>query len=322
MAALPLCASWFPPAAVAVASHSARPTGRVMRVRSLCRRGPTQLALPVRQARARDHLPGREPEPESDDDEPDMEASIEAPFVDTDDAEDEELRKKYGEFCASMGLREAPDMFPIEREEISNYLMRIASSRANDLDVNKKVMALIVCAEAQKALDLASRIMDLMNMASLDLGTPVFSQDTINKMVRTYAPIFVNVAKDAYSKTVEIDTVLSFLDALRGLGAICHILVQDTVAMLKDAPLEKSINSITGTHSFKFEKRLNNLKEEFMASADATGIKHTLVMDMLFDGMKHTQSYIDKLIHERGEALYYLSLAQAASTYEALRKNC
>jgi hypothetical protein len=95
-------------------------------------------------------------------------------------------------------------------------------------------------------------------------------------MVRTYAPIFLNVAKDAYSKRIEIDTVLSFLDALRGLGAICHILVQDTVAMLKDATLENSINSTTGTLSLKFEKRLNNLKEEFLASAEATGIKHTV----------------------------------------------
>lgn len=95
-------------------------------------------------------------------------------------------------------------------------------------------------------------------------------------MVRTYAPIFLNVSKDAYSKRIEIGTVISFLDALRGLGAICHILVQDTVAMLKDAPLESNINRCMGTHSLKFERRLNNLKEEFMASAEATGIKHTV----------------------------------------------
>ncbi|KXG40186.1 hypothetical protein SORBI_3001G504800, partial [Sorghum bicolor] len=217
----------------------------------------------------------REPEPMSDDDEPYEEPSIDIPFVNAEDAQDEEIRKEHGDFCASMGLREAPDMFSIERGKISDYMIRIASSRANDQDVNNKVMALIVCAEAQKALDLASRVMDLMNMASLDLDTPEFSQDTINLMVRTYAPIFLNVAEDAYNKRIEIDIVVSFLDALRGLGAICHILVQDTVAMLKDAPMENSINRRTGTHSSKFEKRLNNLKEEFMASAEATGIKHT-----------------------------------------------
>lgn len=89
-------------------------------------------------------------------------------------------------------------------------------------------------------------------------------------------PVFVNAAKDAYSKRIEIDNVLSFLDALRGLGVICHILVQDTVAMTKDAVLENSLNSYTATHSLKFEKRMNNLKEEFLASAEATGIKHTV----------------------------------------------
>lgn len=95
-------------------------------------------------------------------------------------------------------------------------------------------------------------------------------------MVRRYAPIFLNVAKDAYNKRIKIDTVLSFLDTLRGLGAICHILVQDTVAMLKDGPLKDSISSNMGTHSFKFNRKLNSLKEEFMASAEAEGIKHTV----------------------------------------------
>lgn len=88
--------------------------------------------------------------------------------------------------------------------------------------------------------------------------------------------VFLNVAKDAYNKRIERETVLSFLDALRGLGAICHILVQDTVAMMKDADREDFINNYIATHSLKFEKRMNILKEELLASTEATGIKHTV----------------------------------------------
>nr|CAB3488455.1 unnamed protein product [Digitaria exilis] len=169
MAAFPLCASWFAPAAVAaVASHGARPTSTAVHVHPLCRRGTspapvrihdrTRVPFPSRCHRR----PTREPEPESDDDvlyldQLDLRASIDNPYP----TEDEEQRKKYAEFCASMGWREPPDMFPIERDEISNYMIRTASSRANDQDVNNKVMVLVVCAEAQKAqkaLDLASRV--------------------------------------------------------------------------------------------------------------------------------------------------------------------
>ncbi|RLN25477.1 hypothetical protein C2845_PM07G20310 [Panicum miliaceum] len=301
MAALPLCASWFPHAAIAVASRSARPTSRVMpHARPLRRRGPS-LAI---QACTRDHHSGRDPEPESDDDESDVEASIEIPFPHPEDAEDEGVRNRYEGFRASMGLREAPDMFPIERDEISNYMIRIASSRANDQDVNNKVMALLVCAEAQNALDLASRIMVRpYEYDKLRRQYDEFSQDTINQMVRRYTPIFLNVAKDAYSKRIKIVTVLSFLGALRGLGAVCHILVQDTVGMLIDSPLKNSINSNTVALSNKFDKRLDCLKEELMLSAEATGIKHTLVMDMLFNGMKRARSYVVKLIQLRREAL-------------------
>lgn len=77
--AVPICTSWFHPAAVAaVASHGARPTSRAVHVHPLCRRGPSPAPLRI-QDRTRDALRPhchrhrmREPEPESDDDEPEV----------------------------------------------------------------------------------------------------------------------------------------------------------------------------------------------------------------------------------------------------------
>ena len=89
-------------------------------------------------------------------------------------------------------------------------------------------------------------------------------------MVGMYTPTFCDVAKDAYhNKTIKMYKLLSFLDALRHLGAICHIVVQETVSMLNDGPMEDSINSDMRKHSHEFDKKLNNLRERFMTATES-----------------------------------------------------
>lgn len=81
-------------------------------------------------------------------------------------------------------------------------------------------------------------------------------------MVRTYATIFCNVAEAAYHQKFEMETTLSFLGALRGLGAIGHILVQDTMAKLKDGNFKNNIICYMDKHSEKFVKMMKNLEDE------------------------------------------------------------
>ncbi|KAK3161700.1 hypothetical protein QOZ80_1BG0080350 [Eleusine coracana subsp. coracana] len=109
--------------------------------------------------------------------------------------------------------------------------------------------------------------MDLTDIASLDVGTTEFSQHTLNQMVRTYAPIFRNAAEDAYRKRIKRNTVLSFLDALRGLVTICRALVQDTVAMLEDChPSKNSITEEMARPSREYDRKEKNLKQEFITA--------------------------------------------------------
>ncbi|KAF8677985.1 hypothetical protein HU200_046342 [Digitaria exilis] len=118
-------------------------------------------------------------------------------------------------------------------------------------------------------------LQDLTDIASLDLGTTEFSQDTSNQMIMSYASIIRDVADDAYQKGIKIDSIPSFIDALRGLGVVCRILVQDTVAMLKDGPLKNSISSAMETQSHEFDKKLDILLEELKV---ATEKKHTVCL--------------------------------------------
>ncbi|RCV26902.1 hypothetical protein SETIT_5G282800v2 [Setaria italica] len=326
MAKPPICASWFPPAAVAAAPwHSAWPISRVSHVQPLGRRGssPAPICTQVRDRDAfrfrtqkgADHHPGPEPA-ERDDNDPEavspkfqyskrkkipvycsniytyvlvcyfrqqeQRSPLSTSSLQTQVPIIQELRKNHVALAvaaaAAAGMREAPDIFRKEKDEISNYMIEIASSSAKAWNVENKVMVLIVRAEAQKALDLASKVMvcgDLTDIASLDVGTTEFSQHTSNQMVRNYASTIRDVAEDAYKKGIKIDNIPSFIDALRGLGVVCSILVQDTAAMLKDGPLKSSISNDMETQSREFDKKLNNLKEEFMV---ATENKHVIII--------------------------------------------
>jgi hypothetical protein len=79
-----------------------------------------------------------------------------------------------------------------------------------------------------------------------------------------YAAILCNVAKDTYHKKFEMETYLSFLAALRCLVAICHILVQDTVAKLKDGHLKNSITCHMSKHSQDFDKAVKRREDEIV----------------------------------------------------------
>lgn len=96
------------------------------------------------------------------------------------------------------------------------------------------------------------------------------------------AHIFCHTAKAAYLKRIETDTVLSFLDALRGLGVFCDMLFQQIVFKLKDGPLRNVISNTMGTHSRKFDKKMKSLKEQFIQSTGATGIKHTVIIFLCY----------------------------------------
>uniref|UniRef100_A0A0A9D583 Uncharacterized protein n=1 Tax=Arundo donax TaxID=35708 RepID=A0A0A9D583_ARUDO len=303
MAALPLRLSWSPPATVVAASRCARPIRGAMHVHPLCRQGPSSAPVKMEtrtrdafrfhcQKRA-DHHPEPEPEQEQEleDDDADMVASSENDGFDL----VEKVQRYQKAFRAMLGGHVAADMFLQEKDQISNYMLKISSS--GDLgNVNARVVAETVCARARTALDVASKVMDI---ADLGLGTTEISQHTAHQMVRTYAAIFCNVAEDAYHMKIEMETIQTFLGALRGLGAICHILVQDTVTKLKDGPLKNNINRHMDTHSQEFDKKMNTLEDEIA--------KIKTVTKVLYDGLQYARSYIFRLVKCHKTALQHLT---------------
>ncbi|KAL6615873.1 hypothetical protein ACP70R_038143 [Stipagrostis hirtigluma subsp. patula] len=311
MATLPICLSWSPPPAVPAAPRTAPPV-RAMHVlpQGGRRPSPAPIRMQARKSetfRSRCHKeaaqhPEFEPEPE-----PEEEALEEADAAESSESKNlgvlfcESLDKQRDAYHAAMGVRVAPDMFLEEEEQIFNYTMKMP--HADILNLNAFVLAQTVCLEAVAALDLASKVMDI---AGSSLDRTEISQSTANQMVRTYASIFCNVAKDAYHKRVEMESIISFLDALRGLGAICHILVGAMVAKVELGPIKDSITSYMDTQYQEFDKKLINLTDEFTLATKIHA--HKIVTNILFRGTKQTNLYICRLVKCRKAALPHIKL--------------
>ncbi|KAJ1285211.1 hypothetical protein BS78_03G262500 [Paspalum vaginatum] len=216
--AAPLRASWFPPAAAAAASNSARPVRpKVMHINSPVRRDVYPATVRI-QARTRDAFRSHchkgadqypEPEPE-----PEQEDVNEHNSADSDSSEN--------------SARNNPLLEQLRRD-------REALRALMGVNANEKALAELACARALTALDLSSKVMDI---ASSGFGTSEISVHTTNQMVRTYSATFLEVAKDAYLKRLEIEAVIPFLGALR---AVCHISIESVLDRLKDV-LSKTVS--------------------------------------------------------------------------------
>ncbi|KAF2923830.1 hypothetical protein DAI22_07g223400 [Oryza sativa Japonica Group] len=168
-------------------------------------------------------------------------------------------------------------------------------------------MVSTVCRKARLALDLASEVMDV---AAFGLGTTEISQRTADQMVRTYTTIFCEVANELYHNRVTMENILSFLDALGGLGAITHILVQDTVDKLHNGLLKKKITHDLDALSHKFDKEMNILKDNFKRETRIDGYKvvdYTSVNETVSHGVINTELYVSDLVKCRRAALPSIS---------------
>ncbi|XP_052163274.1 uncharacterized protein LOC127780407 isoform X1 [Oryza glaberrima] len=175
------------------------------------------------------------------------------------------------------------------------------------LNADEKEMVSTVCRKARLALDLASEVMDV---AAFGLGTTEISQRTADQMVRTYTTIFCEVANELYHNRVTMETILSFLDALGGLGAITHILVQDTVDKLHNGLLKKKITHDLDALSHKFDKEMNILKDNFKRETRIDGymvVDYTSVNETVSHGVINTELYVSDLVKCRRAALPSIS---------------
>ncbi|XP_015646719.1 uncharacterized protein [Oryza sativa Japonica Group] len=296
--------TWSPPHLAVTAA----PTSALAFLPLISQRRRLPSPAPARRIQLRSHCTKSptESEPEHEDDGADDEdaaARSEHPAI----IFQERLDKFLDDYRAALGLRTPPDMFRKEKYKIAVIMQKMYSSSSKILNADEKEMVSTVCRKARLALDLASEVMDV---AAFGLGTTEISQRTADQMVRTYTTIFCEVANELYHNRVTMENILSFLDALGGLGAITHILVQDTVDKLHNGLLKKKITHDLDALSHKFDKEMNILKDNFKRETRIDGYKvvdYTSVNETVSHGVINTELYVSDLVKCRRAALPSIS---------------
>lgn len=200
------------------------------------------------------------------------------------------LDKARDAYISEKGWHMPPEIFRKQQDEILKYLWEIRTSGPGILHAYSDDISKIICSYALAALDLASMV---MNMPSLGLGTNEISQQTVDQLVRSYATTFCKAAEDAYHKRVQLDTICSFLGALGCLGAIAHVLVEDTMANLEDGHLKSKVTHQLDTDYHQFSKKMDVLNVEIKLA------ERTEIVDkILLEGFIHAESYVKKLIQD------------------------
>jgi len=75
--------------------------------------------------------------------------------------------------------------------------------------------------------------MNFQDSASLTAGlSNEISKDTVHRTLGAYVDVFLHTTEDSQNKTFNRDSVMWFLDALRGLASISHILLEDALEAL------------------------------------------------------------------------------------------
>ncbi|KAG2647422.1 hypothetical protein PVAP13_2KG571977 [Panicum virgatum] len=166
-------------------------------------------------------------------------------------------------------------------------------------------MSAHVCISARKAVTMASQ---LVESASLTTGTTpsVISKDTIHITLGTYVDVFVHTAEDTCNRKVCDETVVPFLDALRGLASISHILLEAALEELshthpRESLSEYALNCDVKAMQREYDWQMSDLEAAIRNAPPSKGCE--LVLPTIAKGVKVTESFLGLMVARRQRAL-------------------
>lgn len=111
-------------------------------------------------------------------------------------------------------------------------------------------------------------------MKNVTAPNEIISTDTIHRTLRVYAETLVQTADDAYNRTVGIKTITSFLDALRGMASVTHVLLDDALEALshehpRDSLSEYALNRDVKIMQHEYSRRMDELEDDIKKVAAA-----------------------------------------------------
>ncbi|CAL4954901.1 unnamed protein product [Urochloa decumbens] len=200
--------------------------------------------------------------------------------------------------------RDPPHNFVKERSHIISRTGKIILVQEGLLYYESRNASEYLCVLAEKALDIASHIVD---SAKLDMSN-VMSSDTIHRTLRAYAGIFMQTADDTCNRTVSMETITSFLGALRGLASITHILLEAALETVSHEHPKESLSEFAFNYDMKimhrnYNRRMDELEDDINRNAAAAVHACELVSKTINQGMKATESIVGLMMDRRHRAL-------------------
>nr|CAB3501825.1 unnamed protein product [Digitaria exilis] len=151
-----------------------------------------------------------------------------------------------------------PNHFVEEMNTIIGRRIKISATCEGFLHREALSTSACVCGSAGKAVIMASQLVD---SASLAAGGGL-SSDTVHKTLQEYVNVFLRTAEDSYNRRFYKDNVMWFLDALRGLASISHILLEDALEALSHTHPKESLSE------YAFNNDVKKMRREFNGQID------------------------------------------------------
>ncbi|CAL5053127.1 unnamed protein product [Urochloa decumbens] len=209
------------------------------------------------------------------------------------------------------GGDDPPHNFAKEKSHISSQFGKVCRIREGLLYDDSRNISQYLIIRAKDAVQLASHIVDSARLMNVTVPNEI-PADTIHRTLQAYAETFTHTADDAYNRTVSINTITLFLGALRGLASVTHILLEAALETLshqhpRESLLEYAFNRDVKIMHREYNRRMDELQEDYQYVPAASDIHEVLVIQTLRQTIRHgmnaTESIVQLMMARRERAL-------------------
>ncbi|CAL5029738.1 unnamed protein product [Urochloa decumbens] len=193
--------------------------------------------------------------------------------------------------------------FQEDIEKIDEYVKATTSWNTSIFHIEATTYSLFLCLIVTKGVKLASRVMDRLSLR-LDNQDKI-SSCTTKQTLAMYVSIFVKLAKDTYDKKFNDESVFSLLGAFRGVAAVGHILLQDSLANVNYVGYSDSLVLDADDTWRVFGQTMDNLEETFRVVSNSTKA-YEVLMPTMVNAIIQTILFISDVVARHQRLLGYV----------------
>ncbi|CAN6269465.1 unnamed protein product [Urochloa humidicola] len=214
-----------------------------------------------------------------------------------------EIFKEHIEMQKDMSFQE-------DTEKIEEYVKAMTSWNTSIFHIEATTYSLFLCLIVTQGVKLASRIMDRLSLR-FDNQDKI-SSCTTKQTLTMYVSIFVKLAKDTYDKKFNDESVFSLLGAFRGVAAVGHILLQDSLLNVNYVGYSDTLVLDADDTWREFGQKMDNLEETFRVVSNSTKA-YEVLMPTVVNAIIHTVLFISYVVARHERLLGYVPGTSRAS---------